>query len=70
METVHRGKIFERFGKLSELECSFDTTFWQSQSSKARMDAAWELVGHALRLEGKDVHQLRLQRSVENFQRQ
>ncbi len=60
----------ERRRKLSDLDRSFDLKFWQSQSSQARMDATWELIIHAWRLEGKDVRQLRLQRSAENFQRQ
>jgi hypothetical protein len=34
-----------------------------------RFQAAWELVLHYAKVQGLDVHQLRLQRSVENFQR-
>jgi len=60
----------ERRGKISELDRSFDLIFWQSQSPDARFDAVWELIVHANKVKGKDVRQLRLQRSVENFQRQ
>ena len=59
----------ERKGKISELDRSFDLKFWQSQSPDARFEAVWELIVHANKVKGKDVRQLRLQRSVENFQR-
>jgi len=60
----------KRKGKISELDRSFDLKFWQSQSPDARFAAVWELIAHANKVKGKDVRQLRLQRSVENFQRQ
>ena len=60
----------ERKGKLADLDRSFDLKFWQAQPATERFKAAWELVIHAWRVKGHDVRQLRLQRSVENFQRQ
>lgn len=63
-------KFMERRGKLEELDRSFDVAFWQSQPAQARFDAVWELIVHAARVKGYDVRQLRLQRSVETFQRQ
>lgn len=65
-----RTGFVERKGKLSELDRSFDLEFWQSQPPKARFDAAWELVLHALSVKGDDVRRLRLQQSVETFQKQ
>ncbi len=62
--------IWERKGRLAELDRSFDLKFWQAQSSSARFQAAWELIQHAWRVKGHDVRQLRLQRSIESFQRQ
>ncbi len=59
-----------RKGKLKDLDRSFDLEFWQSQTPKARFDATWELVVHAMKVKGLDVRKLRLQRSVTNFQRQ
>jgi hypothetical protein len=59
-----------RRGKLEELDRSFDIRFWQAQSPTARFQATWELVLHMAKVKGFDVRQLRLQRSVENFQRQ
>jgi hypothetical protein len=69
MSTEH-SLIMERHGKLEDLDRSFDLQFWQAQSDTARFAAAWELVVTAYRVQGKDVSQLRLQRSVESFQRQ
>jgi hypothetical protein len=60
----------ERKGRISDLDRTFDIEFWQAQSPQARFDAAWELVVHYARVKGADVHQLRLQRSVETFQKQ
>jgi hypothetical protein len=63
------GIVMERKGNLKELDRSFDIAFWQAQESTARFAAAWDLVIRAYRLRGKDVSKLRLQRSVEHFQR-
>jgi hypothetical protein len=62
--------ISERKGKLAELDRSFDLKFWQSQTPSTRFQAAWELIQHAWKVKGNDVRQLRLQRSIESFQRQ
>jgi hypothetical protein len=62
--------FLERKGKISDLDRSFDLAFWQAQPPEARFDAAWELIVHYARVKGLDVHQLRLQRSVETFQKQ
>ena len=65
-----RTGFIERYGKLNELDREFDLQFWQGQPAQARFDATWELIIHAYRVKGGDVRQLRLQRSVEAFQRQ
>ena len=65
-----RTGFIERRGKISDLDRTFDLSFWQSQSSQVRFDAAWELILHAWRVKGNDVRQLRLHRSIETFQRQ
>jgi hypothetical protein len=62
--------FIERRGKIEELDRSFDLEFWQSQTPQARFEAAWELIEHAWRVKGNHVRELRLQRSVETFQRQ
>ena len=66
---MNRNNITERTGKIKDLDRSFDIEFWQAQDAKARFDAAWELVTHAMRVKGKDVRQRRLQRTVEHFQK-
>jgi hypothetical protein len=64
-------KIYsERKGKLSELDRSFDLKFWQAQSATARFQVTWELIQHAWKVKGNDVRQLRLQRSIESYQKQ
>ena len=65
-----RRQIIERHGKLEDLDRSFDLDFWQAQMPKARFDATWDLIVHYAKVKGIDVRQLRLQRSVESFQRQ
>lgn len=65
-----RQGFMERKGKFEDLDRSFDLTFWQSQTPQARFLAAWELIVHAAKVKGIHVRQLRLHRSVENFQRQ
>ena len=64
-----RTDIVERRAKLEGSDRSFDLRFWQAQSPRARFDAAWELILHHAKVKGLDVRQLRLQRSVETFQR-
>ena len=59
-----------RRGRIQDLDRSFDLQFWQRQEPKARFEVTWELIVHAWRAKGNDVRQLRLQRSVETFQRQ
>jgi hypothetical protein len=65
-----RSGFTERYAKLTDHDRSFDLAFWQSQPPEARFDAAWELIVYASKVKGIDVRQLRLQRSVESFQRQ
>jgi hypothetical protein len=65
-----RTGFVERRGRIEELDRSFDLEFWQAQPPAARFQAAWELIVHASKVKGLDVRQLRLQRSVEAFQRQ
>jgi len=65
-----RTGFVERRGKIQELDRSFDLSFWQKQTPQARFSAAWELIVHASRVKGIDVHQLRLHRSIESFQKQ
>lgn len=56
-----------RFGERPDRE--FDIQFWQNLSSEARANAVWDLVVTQWQMKGKDLNELRLQRSVENIQR-
>ncbi len=61
-------KTMMRFGKINEMDKSFDIEYWQRQTSNERLSAVLEMiVSYHLRKGGKD--ELRLQRTVENFQR-
>jgi hypothetical protein len=65
-----RAGYAERRGRISELDRSFDLHFWQAQPPEARFNAAWELIVHYARVKGLDEGQLRLQRTMEAYQRQ
>ena len=69
VEPVKRTGFVERRGRIKDLDRSFDLAFWREQTPQARFDAAWELIVHASKVKGVDVRQLRLQRSIETFQR-
>ena len=60
--------VMERFGKLKDMDRSFDIEFWQRQGDAAIFRAAWEMVEMYYRDRGLDPNELRLQRTVENFQ--
>lgn len=46
---------------------SFDIEFWQRLSDERRMQAVWDLVVFDYELKGKNLDELRLQRTVENL---
>jgi hypothetical protein len=64
-----RTNFTEKRGRIEQMDRSFDLKFWQMQPAKARFDASWELVVHYMKVKGRDVRQLRLQRLVTHFQR-
>jgi hypothetical protein len=47
----------------------FDIEFWQRLTDEQRMQAVWDLVVMDYELKGKDLNELRLQRTVENLYR-
>ena len=61
--------VMERFGKLKDMDRSFDIEYWQRQGDAAIFRAAWEMVEFYYRDRGLDLNELRLQRTIENFQR-
>jgi len=64
-----RTDFIEKRGKIEQMDRSLDLKFWQAQPAKARFDASWELVVHYMKVKGRDVRQLRLQRLITNIQR-
>jgi hypothetical protein len=68
-QTTKQRVIMERVGRIEDLDRSFDVEFWQRLGDEAIFDAAWELVEFYYRDRGRNLDELRLQRSVENFQR-
>ena len=61
--------IMERYGRIRDMDRSFDFEYWQRQGDAAIYRAAWELVELYHLSQGKDSNELRLQRTIENFQR-
>ena len=61
--------VMMRFGKIHEMDRSFDIEYWQRQNSATRIAAVEEMVLFAHRRKGGDADELRLQRTVEHFQR-
>jgi hypothetical protein len=59
----------ERYGRIEDMDRSFDIQYWQRQGSEAIFRAAWELVEFAYRHKGLNPDDLRIQRTVESFQR-
>ena len=46
--------VMERFGKIEEMDRSFDIEYWQRQGDAAIFRAAWELVEAYWRDQGKE----------------
>ena len=67
---VRPGFIIEQVGKIEEMDRDFDLEFWQRQDSTARFSAVWELVVYYHSRRGINVNEFRLQRTVEEVQRQ
>jgi hypothetical protein len=61
--------VMMRFGKLSDIDRSFDIEYWQRLGDAAIFRAAWEMVEFYYRQQGRSADELRLQSSIESFQR-
>jgi hypothetical protein len=62
-------KIEENYQRISEDRRSFDIRFWQSQGDIAIFEAVKAMVNDYFLIRGKNADELRLQRTVENFQK-
>jgi hypothetical protein len=62
--------VMMRFGRLSDIDRSFDIEYWQRLGDTAIFRAAWDMVEFYYRQQGCSADELRLQSSIESFQRQ
>jgi hypothetical protein len=58
-----------RYGRIEQMDRSFDIEFWQAQDASARLRAGWDLVELYLRSRGR-TNELGLQRTVAAFRQQ
>jgi hypothetical protein len=61
-------KTMMRFGRIEEMDRSFDLEFWQQQDASARFRAVEELKNYYLKRHGRE-NERRLQRTVGSLQR-
>lgn len=59
-----------RFGKIADMDSSFDIEYWQARTPEERFSAVWEMVVAYHLRNGQKTDELRLQRNIEHFQRQ
>ena len=57
------------YGRLEDAERFPDLEYWRTQTDKAKLDAAWDMVIEAHAIKGEDLSESRLQRSVASLQR-
>lgn len=60
-------KFTESYGRIEDLDRSFDQEFWQKQGTKAIFEAAYDMIKDYLLLKEGYAHEPRLQRTVESF---
>jgi hypothetical protein len=63
------GFVMERFGRIEDADRSFDFDYWQRLGDAAIFQAAWELAEFHHLDRGMRPDELRLQRSLERFER-
>jgi len=62
--------VMERYGRLSEMDRSFDIEYWQRLGPQAIFEAAWQMAVDAHSRNGGTSDELRLRRTVEHFSTQ
>jgi len=67
MDQAKPAFTMERYGRMSEMDRSFDIEYWQRLGPAAIFEAAWQMVVDAHKQNGDE---LTLRRTVEAFQRQ
>lgn len=66
---MDRPFVMEKYGRLKDMDRSFDIAYWQRLGPEAIFEAAWQMVVDAEKFRARNPDELRLRRSVENFQR-
>ena len=61
--------VMERLIRLEDADRSFDIEFWQRQGDAAIFAAAWEMVVLAHKLKGRNLNELRFQKTLKKLQR-
>ncbi|MBI1319335.1 MAG: hypothetical protein GC168_10385 [Candidatus Hydrogenedens sp.] len=64
--TTHEGGTTERYGKIADMDRSFDIAYWQQQGPEAIFAAAWNMVVEAYQLKNEPID-ARLRRDIERF---
>jgi hypothetical protein len=59
----------ERYGRISEMDRSFDIEYWQRLGPEAIFEAAWQMAVDTHRRGAGGSDELRLRRTLEHFQR-
>lgn len=66
--TKRKRVVMARLNKLdSPATKEFDKEFWSHVSAQGKFEALFEMILHAFMLKGKNAHQFRLQRNVQNI---
>jgi hypothetical protein len=68
MDQTHAPFVMERYGRMAEMDRSFDIAYWQRLGPAAIFDAAWQMVVQAQSHHPGGSDELRLRRAVEHFQ--
>jgi len=59
--------VMERLVRLEDADRSFDIEFWQRQDDAAIFAAAWAMVVLAHKLKGRDLNELRFQKTLKKL---
>lgn len=61
--------VMERYGRLKDMDRSFDVEYWQRLGPAAIFEAAWQMVVDVYSRRPGGLDELRLRRSIESFHR-
>ena len=69
MNPMDRRFVMEKYGRLKDMDRSFDIAYWQRLGPEAIFEAAWQMVVDAEKLRGLNPDELRLRKDVERYSR-